>query len=314
MRYSQCVICNEMVGWIGLVVNFGLSALKLFVGIISGSNALVADSLYSGKDVVTSVLIIVGLKVSKQPIDSEHPFGHGKVEFILSLAVSLVLIGLTVLLFLFCAESLWEGKHKPPHLIALWTAIVSVAVSYLSYGYTKCVGFEINSPMVSLLSNHHKSDGVSSLSVAFGIIGSHYLGMPWLDTVVALLETIHLIILGSEVFWDAFQGVMDSAAPKEVVSRIKSAALDVVGVDEIIEVRTRRVGQELWISMVVGVNPDMEVADAKLISHRVEETLAATIPHVGDVGVHCRSRTGSVPEFLDIQRELSLAAEEGTDS
>ncbi len=287
------------------MANLSLSAMKLFVGFISGSHALVADALYSAKDVVTSVLIIVGLKVSKQPIDQEHPFGHGKVEFILSLVVSLVLLTLTGVLFYYSAETLLEGVHQAPHLIALWAALLSVLVNLFLHKYTKCCAIELNSPVVGVLSSHHRSDSMSSIAVALGIIGAHYLGMPWLDNVVALGEAILLIYLGGEIFWDAFKGLMDTSAPKETVNRIKKISSDCSGVDSIEQIRTRFVGQELWIDMTVGVDPELSVGSAKMISRRVEEQLAGNIPHVGDVGVHFVAKPGTVPEMMEVKRELS---------
>ncbi|MBF0195659.1 MAG: magnetosome biogenesis CDF transporter MamM [Magnetococcales bacterium] len=304
MRYSQCVVCNETVGWIGLMANLALSTLKLFVGVISGSHALVADSLYSAKDVITSLIIIVGLKISKQPIDQEHPFGHGKIEFILALVVSLILLVLTGILFFYSAETLLEGMHTAPHLIALWTALLSVAVNLFMYKYTRCVSVEINSPVVGILSTHHFADSLSSLAVAFGIIGSHYLNMPWLDTVVALGEALHLIYLGSDVFWNAFKGLMDTSAPKETVIKIKNVASECSGVETVEQVRTRLVGQELWIDMTVSVNPELSIGSAKVISRRVEEQLAANIPHVGDIGVHFVALPGSVPEMVELKQEI----------
>ncbi|ABK44757.1 cation diffusion facilitator family transporter [Magnetococcus marinus MC-1] len=304
MRYSKCIVCYEMIGWAGLLVNLILSAMKIFVGIISGSHALLADALYSSKDVITSALIIVGLKVSNKPIDEKHPFGHGKIEFLLSLVVSFVLLGITGWLLFNVATVLLEGSHKAPHLIALWTAIVSVLVNLFFWGYTRCVALEINSPMVQTLAKHHHADGISSVAVAFGIIGSHYLGMPWLDSVVAVGESIHLLILGGQVFWDSVQGLMDQAGSKETQDEIKRRANEIKGVETVLEVRSRRVGQELWISVNIGVVPDMDIREAKMIADRVEEHIADTIPHVGDVNVRFLSLPGSVPEFGEVEEDL----------
>lgn len=307
MRYSKCVVCYEGVGWIGLAANLVLSILKLFVGAFSGSHALLADGLYSAKDVVTSVIIIVGLKVSQKPLDQEHPFGHGKVEFLLALVISLVLLLLTGLLFYFSAGTLLEGKHSAPHLIALWTALLSVAVNWFLHRYTHCVSSEINSPVVELLSRHHMTDGYSSLAVAVGIVGTHYLGMPWLDTVVAMFESVHLMYLGGETFWDAFRGLMDTAAPRTVIERIRKEALQVNGVMDVGEVRTRQVGQELWITLVIGVDPALTLVRAKAVAARVEDSLIAAISHVGDVGVQFRSHRDGVGEFEKLRQESSLA-------
>ncbi|MBF0127350.1 MAG: magnetosome biogenesis CDF transporter MamM [Magnetococcales bacterium] len=316
MKFSRCVTCHQIVGWVGLVVNLGLSGLKLFVGLVAGSQALVVDALYSAKDVITSLLIIIGLKYSKQPIDREHPFGHGKVEFVLSAVVSLLLMVVTGLLFFYAAEHLLEGEHRPPHLVALWTAIFSMAVNWVMHRYTRCVAAEINSPMVGVLAKHHHSDATASLSVAVGIVGSHYLGMPWLDTVVAVGETLDLLYLGGAIFWDAFQGLMDTSASREVEALIHRTTLKVPGVQQVEQLRTRRVGQEVWIDMVIGVQPDQPVGEAHKVVVRVERALVDIIPHVGDVSVHFQSLTGSVPELHRMRDEIarlgvSTPAEEG---
>ncbi|MBF0136220.1 MAG: magnetosome biogenesis CDF transporter MamM [Magnetococcales bacterium] len=308
MRYSKCVVCNEMVGWAGLLVNLVLSVLKLFIGVLSGSHALVAGSLYSGKDVVTSVLIIVGLKVSKKPLDEKHPFGHGKVEFLFSLAVGMVMILTTAWLLFNVATVLLEGDHRPPHLIALWVAVLSILVNLFFLGYSRCVAFEINSPIVRTLSKHHHSDIVSSGAIAFGIIGSHYLGLPWLDSLVAVGEAVDLLKLGGEVFWDAYQGLMDIAGPKNVEDDIRRRANSIKGVVLVQTLRSRRVGQELYVSMVIGVDPEMEIGQAKQVAKRVEEEITESIPHLGDINVHFSSPPGSVPEFREIKKEMDHLA------
>ena len=302
MRYARCVTCHQMVGWIGLLANLGLSGLKLFVGIVAGSQALMVDALYSAKDVATSILILVGLKFSSQPIDREHPFGHGKVEFLLSGLVSLLLLGVTGYFFFNSAEHLMEGDHPAPHLIALWTAVFSIVVNTYMHRYTRCVAAEINSPIVLTLSKHHHADGFSSAAVALGIIGAHYLGLTWLDHAVAIGEVLHLIYLGGEVFWDSFKGLMDESAPREIHNKINAVSAKINGVKKVEQTLTRRVGQEIWIDMVVGVDPDQSVSQARGITRNVETALATLIPHVGNVNVQFKSESGSVPE-LDYLRK-----------
>ncbi len=305
MRYSRCVACHGMVGWIGLFANLAISGLKLFVGVVAGSHALVVDALYSAKDVVTSLLILLGLKFSKQPLDQKHQFGHGKVEFLLSAVVSLLLMAVTGLLFFLAAGHLVEGDHPPPHLIALWAALLSMVACWFLYRYTRCVAIEVNSPIVMTLAKHTHADGISSGAVAMGIIGSHYLGMSWLDTVVALGETLHLLYLGGEIFWESFQGLMDSSAPQAIQEKIRRQAAEIPGVRSVDQVRTRRVGQEIWVDLVVGVDPDHSVREARQVAKEVERALAKGIPHLGDISVQFQSLSGSVPELKVIRAEMA---------
>ncbi|MBF0191940.1 MAG: magnetosome biogenesis CDF transporter MamM [Magnetococcales bacterium] len=307
MNYPQCIICYRSVGWIGLIANIGLSILKVFVGLISGSQALLIDALYSVKDVLTSFLILFGLKFSKQPLDQEHQFGHGKAEFLFSLIVGLSMIVITGLFIYFEADKLLSGAgttHKAPHLIALWTALFVVGANIFLWYYTRCVAHQINSPIVSILSTHQKSDGISSMAVALGIIGSHYLNMPWLDTLVAVGECLDLFHLGVKISWEALLGLMDVSAPKETIQKVKDLTRTVSGVKSIEDVLTRRVGQDIWISLVIGVDPELTVEQGKEISLWVEERLVNGISHLGEVSVHFKSADGSLPELRHMENEI----------
>lgn len=286
MRYSKCVRCASLVGWAGLFTNLVLMILKAFVGIVSGSQALLADSLYSAKDLVTSFLVIVGLKFSGQPLDREHPYGHGKIEFVLSMIISVVFLAVTAFLFVHAIQILTGNTtHNAPHIIALWTALISVLVNVFMYFYTRCVSIEVNSPMVRALSEHHHADATSSVAVAAGILGAHYLNMPWIDTLVALFETMHLMYLGGDVFKEAYKGLMDRSAPKEIRDRIDTLVRGVDGVKDVDEMRTRYVGQELWVDLIIQVDPDLSIDEADGICEQVVRVLSSRMAHLGSVQV-----------------------------
>ncbi len=313
MSYSKCIVCYRSVGWIGLGANLAISILKVVVGIVSGSHALMVDALYSGKDVVTSILIILGLRFAKEPIDEEHQFGHGKAEFLFSMVIGLSLIFITGLILYFEAGKLIQGAHQAPHMIALWTAIFAAGANVLLAIYTRCVAFQINSPMVAVLTQHQRSDAIASMAVAVGIIGSHYLNMPWLDTLVAVGECIDLGYMGGEVFLHAVRGLMDVAAPEAVVAKIRDRASLIPGVKKVEAVHTRRVGQEIWVSLVIGVDPELSIYESKKISQVVERNLYESIPHLGEVNVRFKSVSGSLPELDYLLRQGVLASRLGSE-
>jgi len=286
MRSAKCMTCYASIGWVGLVTNTMLMLLKGFVGLVSGSQALVADAMYSAKDVVTSFLVIIGLKVSSKPLDREHPYGHGKIEFILSLVISVIFIGITVYLMVHAVQTLLDDSlHKPPHLIALWAALLSIAINVFMYFYARCVVVEANSPMVRTLAKHHHADASASGLVALGIIGAVYLDMPWIDTVVALIETAHLMYLGSDVFLDAYRGLMDKNADKRLLQRVEHIACSVDGSEGVHNLRARHIGQEVWIDLTVYVTPDTSVDDAYAITINVQEKISERMDHLGAVQV-----------------------------
>lgn len=286
MRYSKCVSCSRSIGLIGLIVNAILMIMKGFIGVISGSQALIADAMYSAKDVVTSFLVIVGLNISSRPLDREHPYGHGKIEFILSLVISIVFLGLTGYLFIHAVETLLDDSaHRTPHIIALWAALVSIAVNVGMYFYSRCVHIEGNSPMVKTLSKHHHADATASGAVALGIIGAHYLNMPWIDTAIALVETVHLFYLGLDVFRDSVRGLMDKSASDEMRWKIGRVAESVDGVEKVNSLRARHIGQEVFVEVAIGVSSDISVKEANTIVNNVQQRVLNDIPHIGSVQV-----------------------------
>lgn len=291
MRYEKCVSCSRTIGWVGLVVNVVLTAMKGFVGLVSGSQAMVVDTMYSAKDVVTSLLVIVGMAVSDKPLDEQHPYGHGKIEFVLSLVISVIFLVITGYLLIHAVQILVDPeRHRAPHIIALWAAMVAVAVNIFMYLYAKCVAAEMNSPMVRTLAKHSHSDATASTVVALGIIGAHYLGMPWLDPAIAIFETLDLLYLGGGVFWDAYKGLMDRSVDTSLQSQISALARQVDGVVEVKQLRSRHVGQEIWIDMVVGVESDLSVEQAYAICESVKVKISGTIPHIGALQVSAEGR------------------------
>lgn len=304
MRYAECARCARGIGWIGLVTNAVLMVMKAFVGLVSGSQAMVADAMYSAKDVVTSLVVIVGMTVSEKPLDREHPYGHGKIEFVLSLFISVLFLVVTGYLFVHAIGTLLDTEtHRAPHLIALWAALISVAANVGMYFYSRCVAIETNSPMVRTLSKHHHADATASGAVALGIIGSHYLDMPWIDTMVALFETVHLMYLGGDVFKDAYRGLMDRSLDEKLGAKVESAVASTEGVLEVKRIRTRYVGQEIFAEIIIGVDSENAVNEAYRITEQVKENIIKKIPHIGSLQVSSETCTSHASDLNDIRAQ-----------
>ncbi len=291
MRKSGCAVCSRSIGWVGLAVNAVLMVMKAFVGLVGGSQAMLADAMYSLKDMLNALMVVIGTTISSKPLDAEHPYGHGKVEFILSMAVSVIFIGLTGYLGVHAVRILLdEDLHRTPHLIVLWAALVSVGVNVGMYFYSRCVAIETNSPIIKTMAKHHHGDATASGAVALGIIGAHYLSMPWIDPAVALWETIDLLILGRAVFMDAYRGLMDHSAGEDVQNRMVEAAQKVPGVRGVIHLRARYVGQDVWADMIVGVDPEQTVDQAHDICEAVRAAVCNKMRRISSLHVSAEAR------------------------
>ncbi|MBO1225257.1 MAG: cation transporter [Candidatus Scalindua sediminis] len=297
MKFEECIQCAQRAVWVGVFSNGLLFFMKLGIGIISGSRALIADSLYSLKDVSFSIAGIIALRYSRKGLDAKHPYGHGKIEFLASLIISVFLIILAVHL---AFDTIYDVFNKallaPPHLIALVAAVIALLTNIFLYRYTKCVAKETNSPIIKTASRHNEADAFSSGLVAMGLLGTHF-GVLILDHIVALLETLHIAILSIVIIKDSYAGLMDSSLPETTNNLIKKVTLKVGGVLSVQSLRTRQTGQEAWIEITIGVKPDIPVYRARGIAETVEDELLDNIPHLGHVLVCFTGENGSVKSY-----------------
>ncbi|HIJ38968.1 MAG TPA: magnetosome biogenesis CDF transporter MamM [Rhodospirillaceae bacterium] len=286
MRKSGCAVCSRSIGWIGLAVNAVLTVMKALVGLVGGSQAMLADAMYSLKDMFNALTVIIGTNISSKPLDAEHPYGHGKVEFILSMAVSVIFLGLTGYLLIHAVTILLnEDMHRTPHMIVLWAALISVGVNVGMYFYARCVATETNSPIIKTMAKHHHGDATASGAVALGIIGAHYLKMPWIDPAIALWETIDLLILGKAIFMDSYKGLMDHTASDGERGRMVDAALAVPGVRGVLRLRARYVGQDVWGDMIIGVDPEASIDQAHEICEAVRAAVCRRMRRIASLHV-----------------------------
>jgi len=283
MRYPECTKCYKSIPWIGIGSNGSLFIMKLSVGLFSGSQALIADSLYSLKDVASSTVIWISARISNRGMDSEHPYGHEKVEFFATLVISLFLFLASAYMFIFALDFIFNRSHvAPPHLIALFAAIVSVLVNIFLYKYSRCVAFETNSPLVATASRHHEADAFSSSLVIIAVSAGHF-GILILDPMVALLESAHLGMLSFVLLKGSYFGLMDKSLPEETSNYIRKVTRRIHGVESISQVRTRQMGHKIWIDLTIEVSPAISVTRARGISESVEEELFNNVPHVSNV-------------------------------
>jgi cation diffusion facilitator family transporter len=268
------------------VANFSLMLMNLFIGLVAGSQALVVGSMYSLKDMATSIFVIVGITVGRKPLDREHPYGHGKIEFLMSLVFGLVLLFLAVFLLYHAVWTLIEAhRETAPRLIAVWASFVSVLAYTYAFYYATCVAIESNSPIVRMMARHLHSDAVAAGVAGLGIIGAHVFDLPWVDTLVAFFEALDLTLLGIKVFWDSCKGLLDRSLDPNLRLMIRKVAEDTEGVREVKALKTRLTGHQIWSDMVIGVDADLTVEQANEICERVKRRISERFRHVGSLSV-----------------------------
>jgi len=287
LEYLDCYRCSRKAGWFAVAINLLLTIFKAFVGFISGSKAVLGDSLYSFKDFITSLVVVVGIRVSGKPADENHPYGHGKVEFVAILLISILMLIATVFLFIHSIKDVWVSFHggiTPPHFIAFWAAIISMIANYKLSSYLKCVGDKLKSPAIQANAHHNHSDALSSAFVAAAILGTKF-GFYFLDPLVAVIETIDLMRLSYGMLNDSMKGILDASVHGKNITEIEDIARLVPGVRRVSKVTARQLGQSVWIDIVIKVDHDKTHEEGYAIGSRVKDTLSKRIGYVAGINL-----------------------------
>ncbi len=275
ISYLECGKCEKNASWIAVFANLLLALFKATVGILSGSKAILGDSLYSVKDFFTSLVVLIGIRISGKPPDENHPYGHGKIEFVAIFLISLFLLIGTIFLFVHSVKDVWlayNNQIEPPKFIAFWAALISVVANYKLSTYLHCVGSKRQSPAMLANAQHNHSDAISSALVAGAILGTRF-GFYILDPLAAVIETIDLLRLSVGMINDSLKGMMDSSVSQSITKDLEKTASLVPGVKKITRVLARKVGQGIWVDITIKVDQHQTMDDGYKIGQHVEETL-----------------------------------------
>lgn len=281
---SECLRCGQRVGWVGIGVNLAMVVVKIFVGITAGSRACLADALHSSSNIVTAFAIFISRKLTGRPRDEDHPYGHGKVEFIAAGAVSVIIILLTVVLVVTSLEHIIYKPVPPPHLTAGLVALGSIIVNEMLFRYFRCVGTELRSQTIVANAWANRADCFSSAAVVVGVVGSRF-GFHHLDPIAALVVAAIIVKVCIGCIRDSVAGLMDRSVPLETELLIKKIVKSVEGVRGVRYLRARLLGDKIWIDLGIQVSSGHTVCECQAIAERTRQSILENIAGVGEVQV-----------------------------
>jgi len=277
---------------LGMGINIFLTISKFIAGIFGNSRALVADAIHSLSDLSTDIAILIGSRYWNLPPDVEHPYGHRRIETLISVAIGLVLAFVGVALTLEAIESL-GGEHKsdPPTLVAAVMAFVSIIVKEWLYHYTLRVGKRLKSSATLANAWHHRSDAISSIPVLVAILAS-YAFPQWffLDAVGAILVSIFILQAAFHIAWPGISEIIDRGASKEVKGKLMNMALAIPEVKSVHNLRTRYSGGSLRVDMHIVLTPSITLHKAHQIGDRVRDSFLASDLGIIEVLIHLDPR------------------------
>jgi cation diffusion facilitator family transporter len=271
---------------VSAAVNLFLVAVKLVLGVLSGSAALVADGVHSLADLLTDILTLVAVQLGRADADDTHPYGHGKFETFGALTLAIILFLTGAGLLYEAASIIYLGKElKPLPAIAMYAALVSVIANELLFRYCLIQGQKVKSNIIIANAWHHRADGLSSLAALVGI-GLSVAGFPIFDPLAALAVALVVMKMAVSIGRESFDELVDAAVDQETQDKITALITEAAGVHDWHMMRARKLGGQVLVDVHVDVASHVSVSEGHLVAERVEHTLKTLIDDVTDVIVH----------------------------
>ncbi len=270
--------------WVSIVGNVLLTLFKLAAGILGHSQAMVADAVESLSDVVSQTAVLVSLRISRKPVDWDHPYGHGRAESIATGLMAVMIAAAGVLILMRTIVSIASGDTEVPGLIALVAVIVVIFVKEGLYRLVSRTARRHRSMLLMAGALAHRKDAITSLATLVGIAGARA-GYPILDPLAAGLTSLIILKLAYDIAGAAGRELMDRVPEDETMGQITSISEGTPGVEHA-QARARRLGPNLFVDIKIDVDPDLTVRDGHQIAKECKIRVTEKVEGVADVMVH----------------------------
>lgn len=268
--------------------NIALSAFKLAAGLLGRSAAMLSDAVHSLSDVLSTVVVIIGIKLANQKADREHPYEHERFECVAAILLATILCATGLGIGYGGLQTILSGSYGAisiPGKLALIAAVGSIVAKEGMYWYTRAAAQKIHSSALMADAWHHRSDALSSIGSFVGIWGAR-MGFPVLDSVACLLISLFIVKAAVDIFRNATGKMTDRACSSELEAQLHATILrqeKVLGVDLL---RTRIFGDKVYVDVEICVNRDAPLYISHEIAHHVHDAIKAEYSYVKHCMVH----------------------------
>ena len=272
---------------VGILGNVLLSAFKLFAGIVGKSGAMVSDAVHSLSDVFATLIAVIGVRLSRRQEDSEHPYGHERLESVASLILGLILAGTGIGIGYGGIRKIFfeQDALEVPTLLPLIAAVVSILVKEGMYRYTMYYADKLDSAAFRADAWHHRSDALSSVGSFIGI-GMARLGFPIMDPIASLLICALILKVAFDIIREALAQMLDTSCGKDFEQKLRKFVEEQPGVEHVDLLHTRQFGNKVYVDLEIAVNRDLSLGEAHAIAERVHGNMEQAFPKVKHVMIH----------------------------
>ena len=268
-----------------LAANIFLALLKIIVGFLASSAALVADGFHSISDIASSAGVLIAVAFASRPPDDNHHYGHGQAEPLAAVMIGMILFITAALLAYNMVGNLLAGEVSIPGTLALYAAFISIVAKELMYRYTIKAGEETDNQALKADAWHHRSDAFSSIAALIGIAAAR-LGFWFLDPVAGIVVAVMVFKVGYEILEEGFVTLLGKAPSRRKIEEIKDQVNKVDGVENILDVKGRYNGPVLYLDIKIAVSPVLTVEEGHEIAAQVKSRLLERYIEAEEVLVH----------------------------
>lgn len=268
---------------ISIILNCLLTLIKFISGVISKSSAMISDSVHSLSDVLSTFVVIIGVKISNKKADSDHPYGHERIECVSAIILSGMLFIIGALIGINGIKNVTNSSNLVmPGVLALIASIISIISKEAMYQYTIRVSKKINSAALKADAWHHRSDALSSIGSFIGILGSR-LGFKIFDPLASVIISLCIIKVSIDIFKDAIDKMVDKSCDKKVIDKVISVIEKNESVKNIDDIKTRQFGNKAYVDVEISVDENLLLKDA----HKVAEEIHNSVENEINIVKHC---------------------------
>jgi cation diffusion facilitator family transporter len=273
--------------WVGIIGNSLLAIVKILVGFIAGSLAVIGDGIDTLSDVLTYIITLFTARVISKPPDPKFPYGYRKAETISTKVLSFIIFFAGAQLLIATAgRIISQEPREMPSIIAIYVTILSIVGKAILAAWQFKAGKKAESSMIIANAKNMRNDILISASVLVGLVFTFVLEMPVLDLVTGMLVSLWIIKVAFNIFQESNMELMDGVTDTEVYFKIFKVVEKVEGARNPHRIRVRHLANMLLMAMDIEVDKDIRVIEAHEICKRVENKLREEIPNIYDILIH----------------------------
>lgn len=276
------------VSFVTIIGNVVLAVFKFLAGIIASSSAMVSDAVHSFSDVFSTIIVIIGVKISSRESDASHRYGHERMECMASMGLAAVLFATSIGIGYSGLTKIISSDYSglaTPGLLALIAAIVSIVVKELMYHYTMHAAKKINSSSLKADAWHHRSDALSSVASLIGI-GGAMMGLKILDPIVSIIICFVIIKAAFDILKESIDKLVDKSCDEETIKKMEETVLNIDGVLDLDDIKTRLFSNKIFVDIEICADGNLTLWDAHNIAENVHDKIEEDFKDVKHCMVH----------------------------